>query len=345
MPMNLFSFAIALPLLASLQQVPQPAQFDEDFERDFHSPSRELATGDLRQFKIQDSTQSFRWPVKVLSIGHTIASYQNYAGVSSAYFHHGLDIRADAGSDVLLARGGKIVNIENYVPGSPQYWEIAVLDEDGFVWQYHHVEKTDIPQEVFDAYQKGTEIKAGTKIGTVVYWPIVSFGERYNHIHLNILGKDKEFLNPFLFLEPLHDTSSPEIAKIGLLKNGEALKGNQVSGSYSLYAHVKDLVLSNVFVLPPNSIEIQIDEREPQTVWKFDSLPGVASEKQYVNQFYVQNLVCGNYQCRMPIFDLGFRTSSLSQVFPLTPGEHTVIVNVADDAGNTASQSFTWKVQ
>src|SRR5688500_15621489 len=75
------------------------------------------------------------WPVTVLSIGHTSASYQNYGG--SPYFHHGLDVRADAGSDVLAAAGGKVVNIENY-GGSAAYWEVAILDDEGFLWQYHH---------------------------------------------------------------------------------------------------------------------------------------------------------------------------------------------------------------
>ncbi|NCX96907.1 MAG: hypothetical protein EBX41_10995, partial [Chitinophagia bacterium] len=47
------------------------------------------------------------WPVHVQSIGHNTASYQNYGG--EPYFHHGLDIRADAGSDVIASVGGRIV--------------------------------------------------------------------------------------------------------------------------------------------------------------------------------------------------------------------------------------------
>lgn len=344
--MNLspLSLLMALPILSSLNQNPTVPQLDEEIERDYKPVSMNLAYGELETLRGLDRAHEFQWPVKVLSIGHTIASYQNYSGLASAYFHHGLDIRADVGSDVRLSRGGKVVNIENYQLGSPQYWEVAILDEDGFLWQYHHVDHDTIPQAIFDAYKNGTEVQAGDKIGTVVYWPIVSFGERYHHIHLNILGKNKEFFNPFEFLEELGDTSGPEIAEIGILKNGKALADNKVSGNYTLYAHAKDLVLSKVFVLPPNSIEMQIDDRAPQTVWKFDHLPGGASENQFVTKFYVPNLACGDYGCRKPIFDLGFKTAP-TQVFPVATGEHTVTVKVSDDAGNSASKSFTWNVQ
>jgi murein DD-endopeptidase MepM/ murein hydrolase activator NlpD len=70
------------------------------------------------------------WPVTVKSIGHNTASYQNYG--SEPYFHHGLDIRADAGSEVVPSASGQVVNISNYGPG-PAYWEVAILDNAGFL--------------------------------------------------------------------------------------------------------------------------------------------------------------------------------------------------------------------
>lgn len=314
---------------------------DESFEHTHKSRSDHWARGTLEQRL--DEGQLNPWPVKVLSIGHTIASYQQY-GAGEAYFHHGLDIRADEGSPILASRGGKVVNVENYVLGNPQYWEVAILDADGFLWQYHHVDYDSIPAEIHDAFKKGKEIANGTKIGNVVYWPIVSFGERYNHIHLNILGKNKEFLNPFEFLEPLNDTIAPEIGEIGILKNGNKVEGTHVSGSYSLYAEVKDLVLSNVFTLPPTSIDVEIDGGAPFTVWKFDHLPGGADENKFVSRFYVPKMVCGNYSCRKPIIDLGFKVVE-SQVFPTQIGPHRVTIRVKDDVGNAAVRDFTYTTE
>lgn len=314
--------------------------FDEEAERDFHSKAAALATGNFSE-KIKAIRSP--WPVKVLSIGHTMASYQNYGSVASAYFHHGLDIRADAGSDVIASRGGKVVNIENYMPG-PSYWEVAILDDEGFVWQYHHVDRQSIPKEIFDAYHNGNKIPDGAKIGKVVYWGIVSFGERYHHIHLNILGAGKTYLNPFSFLDPLNDTKKPEISNITLIQNGKKVNGNSVSGKYSIAAELKDWILSSVYINPPNEIKITIDGNAPQTVWKFDSLPGGDSNTALVNQFFVPSLACGDYSCRRPVIDLGFKKSQ-EVVFPTTPGNHDLKVEIWDFENNSASQNFSWTVK
>ncbi len=328
--------------------MPQPSlmhSFDEQVERDFHSTKAVLATGRLENFS-KDTTSLPRapWPVKVLSIGHTMASYQNYGAISSAYFHHGLDIRADAGSPVIASRGGKVVNIENYQPGQSAYWEIAILDDDGFLWQYHHIERSSIPQNIHQAYANKTKIADGTKIGEVFSWGIVSFGERYHHVHLNILGANKEYLNPFAFLEPLHDTKSPEIGNITLTKNGKKVSGNSVQGNYSIAAELKDLILSEVYFNPPNEIKITVDSDSPQTVWKFDKLPGGPSDTAFVNQFFVSSMACGNYSCRKPVIDLGFKNQP-AQVFPLTKGNHDLKIEIWDFENNYASKSFSWTVK
>ena len=244
---------------------------------------------------------------------------------------------------MVAARGGKVVNIENYEPGQPEYWEVAILDDDGFLWQYHHVDRDDIPQEIFEAYQQGTKISDGTKIGTVVYWPVSTFGEQYHHIHLNILGANKEYLNPFQFLESLEDNQSPVINEIALLKNGQKVTGTQVTGTYSLMLNASDLILHQKFIVPPNAISVRVDGRDPVDVWQFNKLPGGSSNTAHVSRFFVPGLVCGNYNCRRPIMDLGFSLNE-AQIFPTTKGQHEVTVTVSDFDGNTAHKDFSWTV-
>ncbi|MBY0517056.1 MAG: M23 family metallopeptidase [Bacteriovoracaceae bacterium] len=278
------------------------------------------------------------WPVNVLSIGHTNASYQNY-GSGAPYFHHGLDIRANAGESVLASAAGKVVNIENYM-GGPLYWEIAILDDQGFLWQYHHVDRNSMTQEVLSAFKTGARIEAGSKIGEVVKWPITSFGERYHHIHLNILDGQKKFLSPFLFLLPLQDTSVPVINRIGLLKNSRELSGQTVRGEYSIYAEISDLVHHDKFIVPPHSIEIEIDGAAPHVVWLFESLPGGANEEALVDDFYVPSMACGDYSCRRPVIDLGFQFK-----LPVASGRHKLILKASDFAGNTTVRDFEWNVE
>jgi hypothetical protein len=313
----------------------------EEHERFYKPEYLSIATGELAA---RSTRELHPWPVNVLSIGHTNASYQVYGLLSSAYFHHGLDIRANAGSAVLASTGGKVVNIENYVLGNPAYWEIAILDDEGFLWQYHHVDRSSIPECVFVAFKNGSRIEQGTKIGEVFYWEIETFGERYHHIHLNVLGKGKNYLSPFAFLEKLPDTQGPTFGEIALTQGNKKISGSTVSGSYSVMAELKDLILHERFIVPPHEIIIRIDNGLPQTVWKFDSLPGGSSEEKYVHELYIPGVTCGNYSCRKPIVNLGFSKEGKA-VFPQSSGNHEVEVEIRDYNGNGATKKFSWSVQ
>lgn len=343
---NTCIIAVGTLFFSLIAKAQKPPVIHEEVERDFHPAYAALATGTLAQRHITArKAERYPWPVAIKSIGHTMASYQRYGGVSGAYFHHGLDIRADAGSDVLASAGGQIVNIENYMPGDDAYWEVAIIDKDGFIWQYHHIERDSIPQSIFEAYETKTPIPAGTKLGEVYYWSVVTFGERYHHIHLNILGKNSAYLNPFDFLDLLPDASSPEISKVYLVRDGNSVSGNTISsGTYTIGAEIKDLILSDVFVLPPNEIKVSLNGTTPFTVWKFDSLPGGADNEKYVNEFYLPRLACGDYSCRKPVINLGFRKKA-GQPFPLTPGAHEIEIIVSDYSGNEARRSFRWNVE
>ncbi len=341
-----WGIATSLALLACGARPTTPQQSMTEALRDDHQAESQyrphylhLARGTVEQ--AQQRHHAYPWPHPVLSIGHNTASFQHYGG--SPYFHHGLDIRADAGTDVFASTGGKVVNIENYMPGDA-YWEVAILDDDGFLWQYHHVDRDSIPAAIHAAYRSGEPIAAGSKVGEIYYWPVTTFGERYHHVHLNVLGQDGIYLNPFNFLERLPDDQAPEIVEIGLLKNGQHWRQPTITGNYSVYAVIHDLILHDKFVVPPHQISYAVDGNTPVTVWTFDSLPGGASNQRHVNTFFVPSITCGNYTCRRLAVDLSFMPGG-KRDFPNTPGPHTLTVTASDVVGNTVSKDFTWTVQ
>lgn len=221
---------------ASEAELLQAAMVGDDPEAAYMPDYLKLATGAAH--RAAEATR-YAWPFTLRAMGHTIASYQNYG--SAPYFHHGLDILANSGTQVYNRSGGQVVNIENYQPGNSLYWEVAVLDPEGYLWQYHHIDRTTIPQAIFDKYNEykanpttGGFIQPNTYIGNIVYWPTVTFGERFNHIHLNILGAGG-YVNGFAFHTPLNDTSAPQIQAVGLLQNNAIVSGNTVTGAYSMY--------------------------------------------------------------------------------------------------------------
>ncbi len=310
---------------------------DEEIEHNWHPGYLSLATGDPN---LSDHGV-YAWPYDLDSIGWIMQAYQDYGG--APYFHHGTDMMKMWGTQVFNRSGGQVINIENYQYGSPLYWEVAVLDPDGYIWQYHHIDEPTIPQFIWDKYNEyladpvnGGFIMANTYIGNNVEWPIYNF----HHIHVNILAAGGVFINGFEFHTPLPDTSGPEIQSIGLLQNGQILPGNSVEGNYSLYVRARDLILSNIYYLPPYDIKFSVDGGPEQTTWRFDQLPGGADDTAFLNDFYVVPPTCGDYECRDYYIDLGFIPNS-QYVFPATGGEHTILVTVDDYAGNTTSQSFT----
>ncbi len=243
----------------------------DDAERDFQPRYLHLAKGPVTAEALESlKSKRLRWPFNPLSIGHSTASYQNYGG--APYFHHGLDIRQDAGVEVQAVAGGEVVNIENYMP-SDAYWEVAIKDDDGYLWQYHHLDRTSIPESVWQAFRSHSKIDAGSRLGEIYYWDVSTFGERYHHLHLNVLGEGGVYLNPFSFLEDLDDSSAPQFARIGLLKNGRAVNGSAVSGDYSIFATIHDLILHEKFFVPPHEIRFSVDKGEEHLVWNFDTLP------------------------------------------------------------------------
>lgn len=303
---------------------------------------REVKTkADSMAFGIFNSQRNHQWPFALKSIGHNMQSYQDYSG--SPYWHDGLDIRGDKGQGIYSTAPGKVVNIQNYISGNPLYWEVAIRDDEGFVWKFHHVDRETIPQEIFTALKTGEKVPAGTLIGNIVAWPVSSYGEVYNHLHLLVVGADGMYINPFLMMEPLADTQAPVITRIGIAKNHKATNDTEVKGEHALFVEASDLVYHQKFILPPHKISYRLDNGEEKTVWTFVNLPSGKNDVDFIKDFYLSG-TCGDYSCRKLLFNLNFTKEKPRGMFNLPQGEHSIEVMVEDMVGNKASKSFKWRV-
>jgi hypothetical protein len=320
-------------------------------EYSLNTGSAGIATGD------PDAAHArYGWPFPFQQMGHLNSSYQLYSlDLNDAYFHHGIDMIAPFGTPVYTPCAGQVVNIENYSYPSELYWEVAILDPQGYVWQYHHIEQSSIPQAIYQAYaayqadhQNGALITANTHIGNIVPWPVESFGYIFNHIHLNILAAGDIYLNPLEFLDYTYrDEQAPQIQRVGLFTGANSLlSGNTIpfGTDYSLYIQTRDLYMSNVFYLPPQRITFKLDgSDETNTVWDFHSLPGGASDANYVNQYFLPGLTQGDYENRVFYIDLGF-TKDGTNPLPTEPGLHSINIEVWDYAYNRATWMYKWVI-
>ncbi len=281
------------------------------------------------------------WPYKALSIGNSMQSYQNYG---SPYWHDGLDIRGAALENVFSSVDGKVVNIEKY-GRSDLYWEVAILDDYGFVWKYHHVDKNTISKDIYKKLKNGTKVKQGEFIGKVVTWPVSSYREVFHHIHLLIVDGNGHYINPFTMLPKLLDISEPVIKKIGLFKNLKPIKTDKVRGAHGLYIEAYDTVLHKDFLLTPYLIKYTLDNKAERVVWRFDKLPDPKSDLTYINQFYLKG-TCGNYTCRKFYINLNFDINEpkATKYFKLKKGIHNISVTVEDFIGNSTTKNYSYQV-
>ncbi len=327
-----------------------PPQDPEQIEAQIQTGSAGIATGDP-----EGPHSRYSWPFSIDQVGHLDSSYQLYSGdTNDAYFHHGVDILAEDGTQVRTPVAGQVVNVENY-NYSELYWEVAILDPQGYVWQYHHLDEPSIPDVIYAAYQayqndpiNGGFIPANAHLGNIVTWPIYTFGYYFHHIHLNILADGDLYLNPLEFLDYTYtDTDAPQVQEVGLFTGTNTLIGGNTipyGTDYSLYVHTRDLFMSDVYFLPPHRITFELDGLpQTHTVWDFHSLPGGSSDTDFVNQYFLPVLTKGDYDYRDFYIDLGFAKDGVNPL-PTDPGVHTVDIKVWDYSYNRATWKYVWTI-
>lgn len=354
---NLSRLAFAIFLSASLL-APSAAQASpiappslEQIEISLQTASAGIATGDPN-----GAHARYGWPFAIEQMGHLNSSYQLYStSPNDAYFHHGIDMLAPDGTQVRTPVSGQVVNIENYSSPSDLYWEVAILDPQGYVWQYHHIAQPSIPAAIyqaFAAYQAnpttGGFISANSLLGEIVTWPVWSFGYYFHHIHLNILAAGDVYLNPLEFLDDTYvDTQAPKIQSVGLFTGTNTLLTGSIipyGTNYSIYVQTRDLFKSQVYYLPPQRITFTLDgSTETHIVWDFHTLPGGSSDTAFVNQYFLPGKTEGNYDARNFYINLGFSKDGVNPL-PKDPGVHEVNIEVWDYAYNRASWKYRWVI-
>lgn len=331
----------------------------------------------VKDYQLENFRTQYNWPIapvdKPSPLGHVCHSYQNYGG--QPYFHHGIDIRRAAHSDIFASTGGKVVNIENYVPGNDLYWEIAILDDNGFLWQYHHVDRKTIPQEIFRAEKTGTSIASGTLLGRIVYWPAQAYGMNFHHIHVNVLDGNGNYINPLRFLVAPFDLTPPRIKEIFFLRNegSTTVSPQTLSGDIDIIVQAEDLMDKEPYQLTIYKLEYEVRSAQgkvhlPRTpLWQFDRLPKGNDIHEHVHTIYKSSFrdggkrrrTSGNYRQREFYFVLtnqeaqqinpqgAWKTKSTNAkgkaVFP--NGDYNITVYATDFNGNSSSKSVSVKVE
>lgn len=235
---------------------------------------------------------SLPWPVKFMdekhTIGNSMVEYQSYS--SDAYFHGGDDLRVTTEGEVKAPMDGIIQgHYYSYVTdpqtgqltkyskpmsegGDDLYFEVSIQAPNGVFVELHHVNPNSLPTTIHNLILNGGgPIHQGDVVGYASIWPTTRYGERYNHIHYNIISPAGINLNPEYYSEALTDNIAPVIKNIFAIyknKKVEVLDQKLNGLPDEIIVSSIDQKGDNIYPLPPTLIEVRWIQ-DQQVSWDF----------------------------------------------------------------------------
>ena len=166
----------------------------------------------------------FEKPYEKSFIGNNFVQYQPYRPLVG--YHYGSDMILEEGSWVTAPVSGRLEGghygytghenggrTKHWKPwpadGSARYFEIAVVDDNDFRYEFHHIDKVSLPQDIIDGLNTGNaRVEKGQRIGQVVTW---GTWFHYHHIHVNVIGPKGIYYNPEHFFHLIPDNIASEV--------------------------------------------------------------------------------------------------------------------------------------
>ncbi len=235
---------------------------------------------------------SLPWPVKFIDSRHTIGNsmpqYQNYS--NEAYYHEGADLRLAQSGEVVAPLDGFLQgDFYTYVTdqstgedkkytkpitdgGDDLYFEITLKNAAGFILEFHHVNPNTLPAVIRELVLRGGgNVRMGEILGFASVWPNLRFGDRYDHIHYNIISPSGIYMNPEFYSVALPDTSAPVIKNIFAIYKDKKIEviNQKLNGMPSeIVISSIDMKGENIYPLPPVFIEATYSENQ-KVGWNF----------------------------------------------------------------------------
>ncbi len=227
------------------------------------------------------------WPVKdvPINIGNLAYTLQFYGDEPG--FHHGLDILEPAGTPVYAPVSGKISLGYYYRIKIPYTFQIAIVQKNGTVWQFHHLDPKTIPASLFDLAKKGGTVSSGALLGKIYDASQMGYGIS-PHVHINVIDSSGHYQEPLRFFPLLPQDTPPVIRGLYLIDSQNRVladnqRGFQVepsdSKSAALIVDAFDVVSPSKVETTPASISVWAlmggaKKRILLAQRKFDRLPG-----------------------------------------------------------------------
>jgi hypothetical protein len=176
-------------------------------------------------------------------LGAVIHQFQDWT--TPAYFHAGLDIRALENQEIFSPVFGNleagyysyvdesdgrstkyflplkdVLNGQKAPPWGELYFEVAVIDRNGYRFEMHHVDPKSLGPELTKKILNHEAVAPGEFLGRLIAWPRRLAGLDFHHLHYNIVSPQGVYLNPLALSEKVADLKPPEIVNVYATSNG-----------------------------------------------------------------------------------------------------------------------------
>lgn len=304
-------------------------------------------------------------------IGNAWGSYQNYG--SSPYLHNGQDILTTALAPAVAIKRGYVKAV--WLGGSPMYNGVTVADSAGAAFcsgfMYYHIDNSTIQVQV------GDTVEVGDTLGLIATWSVADF-------HHNHFSKNRNsgvtwssyggfYKNPLMELEPDDDSVMPSFLdaytgqRFAVCRNNTStyLTKDSVYGDVDLICRLEERINHRLWKVAVFKVAYGVRDTAgnyvvpmQDAILMTDSIDGYNRQQSRV--VYKQDATCPtrcNYDSLARQYYYIFTNTDYDSVIESSDSlagwntstvpddDYWVVVEAADEYGNTARDSMLVKVR